>query len=346
MLSEVNRELARSLIPISGYMLCQTNNIIILLFVWHNNILCYTYHMNTCLKCKITIQSDAVYGLHRYCFTEWFGQIDANEFTELDPKRSSSTPRSYPEIKKQKNTFFHGNYLKYSARLGKTDYILKVQEPGYPELPLVEYLCNQIAELLKIDIPPYYLINFNGRTAFVTRNFMQDYTGTLHHIYKYIPAGEENYNCEEIINVILTQTGKLAEVVKFIGICLFDALIGNNDRHGRNLGIIETASSKKLAPMYDNPSCLGIEEDFFLMADINPSGSIWTKTSRQPKPVDYIEEFQRLGHEAIVKKFCSKVVLQSGNIIKTIKHAELTQLRKDALTKLFQKRMGGFERVN
>ncbi len=180
----------------------------------------------------------------------------------------------------------------------------------------------------------------------VLRNFMQDYIGTLHHIYKYIPAGEENYNCEEIINVILTQTGKLAEVVRFIRICLFDALIGNNDRHGRNLGIIETASGKKLAPMYDNPSCLGIEEDFFLMADINLSGSIWTKTSKQPKPVDYIDEFQRLGYEVIVKKFCNNVVLQSGNIIKTIKHAELTQLRKDALTKLFQKRMGGFERVN
>jgi len=277
---------------------------------------------------------------------EWFGQESVNEFKGLDPKGASSTPGSYPELKKQINTFFHGNYLKYSARLGRTEYILKVQETHYPELPFVEYLCNQIAELLKIDIPPYYLINFNGRIAFVTRNFMQDYTGTLHHIYKYIPIGEENHNCEEIIKVILAQTGKLAEVVKFIEICLFDALIGNNDRHGRNLGIIETSSTKKLAPMYDNPSCLGIEEDFFLLADINPSGSIWTKTSKRPKSADYIEEFQRLEYENIVKKFCNNVALQSSNIIKAIENADLTQIRKDALTKLLQKRMGDFERVN
>lgn len=302
--------------------------------------------MNKCLKCKNSLdQSEAVYGLHRDCFVEEFSHTNITEFRDLDPKKSSSTPTSNPEIKKQKNTFFHGIYLKYSARLGETEYILKVQEPRFPELPQVEYLCNQIAELLKIDVPPYYLINFNGRITFVTRNFMQDYTGTLHHIYKFLPAGEENHSCEEIIKTILIQTERLADVAKFIEICLFDTLIGNNDRHGRNLGIIETASIKKLAPMYDNPSCLGIEDDFFLVSDINPSGSIWTKTSKEPKPIDYIKEFQRLGYETIVAQFCSKIVLQLPNIISTINNTELIPGRKNALTKLLQKRKGDFENV-
>jgi len=301
--------------------------------------------MKKCLKCQNLIeQHEAIYGLHQDCFIEWFNHTDNTiEFKDLDPKKSSSTPNSNPEIKKQKNTFFHGIYLKYSARLGQTDYILKVQEPRFPDLPLVEYLCNQIAELLKIDVPPYHLINFNGRIAFVTRNFMQDHIGTLHHIYKFLPPGEENHNCEEIINTILLQTGRLADIVKFIEICLFDTLIGNNDRHGRNLGIIETAQSKKLAPMYDNPSCLGIEEDFFLVSDINPSGSIWTKASKEPKPADYIKEFQRLGYETIVSQFYNKIVLQSSNIIRIIDHAELSEVRKNALKKLLQKRKGDFE---
>ena len=267
------------------------------------------------------------------------------ELLNLNPKKVSSAPISNPEIKKQKNTFFHGNYLKYSARLDQTQYILKVQEPRFPELPHVEYVCNQIAEILKIEIPAYYLINFNGRIAFVTRNFMQDYTGTLHHIYKFLPSGNDNHSCEGIIKVILTQTQRLADVAKFIDICLFDTLIGNNDRHGRNLGIIETTSIKKLAPMYDNPSCFGIEEDFFLLSDVNPSGSIWTKTSKEPKLQDYVVEFQRLGYENIVVQFCNKVISLSAKIIETITQTEISEVRKKALAKLLQKRIGEFENV-
>ena len=229
--------------------------------------------------------------------------------------------------------------------MDKTQYILKVQEPRFPELPHVEYVCNQIAEILKIEIPAYYLINFNGRITFVTRNFMQDYTGTLHHIYKFLPSGNDNHSCEEIINVILSQTQRLADVVKFIEICLFDTLIGNNDRHGRNLGIIETTSIKKLAPMYDNPSCLGIEEDFFLLSDVNPSGSIWTKTSKEPKLKDYVVEFRRLGYENLVAQFCNRVISLSTKIINTITQSEISEIRKKALAKLLQKRIGEFENV-
>lgn len=300
--------------------------------------------MNICLKCKHElIQSDAVYGLHKHCFDQSFGTAESTEFRDLDPKKSSHTSSgSHPEIRKQKNTFYHGIYLKYSARLGSTEYILKVEEPRFPELPLVEYLCNELASILKIDVPPYHLIDFNGRLAFVTRNFMQDYTGTLVHIYNYLPEGENHHNCEEIIKAIMEQTGKLSEVNKFIHICLFDALIGNNDRHGRNLGIIVTSSLKKLAPMYDNPSCLGIEDDFFLVSDINPSGSIWTKDSKHPKPTDYIKEFQRLGYEDLVNAFIAKVIAQSSNIITIVQNANLSQKRKNALIKLLNKRIEEF----
>lgn len=298
--------------------------------------------MINCLKCNNSLKkSEAIYGLHGDCFIEWFDHSNI-EFMDIDPKKTSAEPSGNPEIKMQKNTFFHGNYLKYSARLGQTQYILKVQETRFPELPHVEYLCNQIAEILKIEVPPYYLIDFNGRITFVTRNFMQDYTGTLHHIYKFLLPGSENHNCEEILNTILAQTQRFADAVKFIEICLFDTLIGNNDRHGRNLGLIETAALKKLAPMYDNPSCLSIEEEFFLLSNLNPSGSIWTKASKEPRPKDYIIEFNRLGYEKIVSQFCKKVISQSDNIIDKINQTNISEVRKNALRKLLKQRVGEF----
>ena len=80
--------------------------------------------MITCLKCRVEIKADAIYGLHR----QWFGEINTTEFKSLDTQKTTSSKTSNSEIKKQVNTFYHGIYPKYSARLGQTEYILKVQE--------------------------------------------------------------------------------------------------------------------------------------------------------------------------------------------------------------------------
>lgn len=298
--------------------------------------------MNICLRCNKRLTFPVIYGLHPACFTEWFKCTAATQFMELDPKKSASSSAN-PEIKIQKNTFFHGRYQKYSASLDKIQYILKVEEKQYPELPLVEYLCNQIAKQLKIEVPPHYLINFNDRITFVTRNFMQDYSGTLLHIYRYLQPGDENYNCKEIVKIILNRTGRLADVSKFIEICLFDALIGNNDRHGRNIGLIQTSSLIKIAPMYDNPSCIGTEEEFFLKSDINPSGCIWTKNSKHPRAKDYIDEFCKLGYKSIVAQFSKKVITNSSKIMDLVQNAVLSPLRKTALTTLILKRLKEFD---
>ena len=127
-------------------------------------------------------------------------------------------------------------------------------------MPATEYVCNNIASLLNLDTPEYYLIRYHDKNhleishnknpdlkqniqtkspaqkeninrkgmTFVSRNFMQDYKGgTLHHIYKYLPKGEKNYNCKNIIQVLFQETNP-ADVAKFIKITLFDSLIGNH----------------------------------------------------------------------------------------------------------------------
>ncbi len=297
--------------------------------------------MTNCLKCRAIISGKVIYGLHEKCFITCFGEACPDQFHDLDPKKRTSMP-SNTEIEKKIDTFYHGNYLKYSAKLGSVSYILKIQEEDYPELPRVEYHCNEIAELLGIDVPPYYLINFNGRLTFVTRNFMQDYVGTLDHIYKFLPAGIHHYNCEEIVKKIIVETRRLADVARFIEICLFDALIGNTDRHGRNLGLITTAHSKKLAPMYDNPTTLGIEPDFMIESHYNPSCSIWTKHSKEPKPLDYLLEFDRLGHKKIALNFCNKVRMSSNKIIDIISKSEIETKRKLAIISLLKCRIEEF----
>ena len=108
-----------------------------------------------CLNCYETIESRGFYGLHKDCFLKDFKLTDSLKFSNLDPKK----PDSFQKIK---DSFYHGRYRKYSARLGATRYILKVQEKKCPDLPAAEYVCNKIASLLALSVPEYHLIKYKG----------------------------------------------------------------------------------------------------------------------------------------------------------------------------------------
>ena len=322
-----------------------------------------------CLKCQRVIKRASFYGLHANCFKDWFKLPHLLEFSGLDPKRSTGFSDSQLDIKKTKDSFYHGQYRKYSAKLASVQYILKVQEAQYPDLPATEYVCNKIASLLNLNVPEYYLIRYqennkqgvtykkgqelfineksnkskrykSGLIVFVTRNFTQDYTGTLNHIYKFLPQGDKNYNCKNIIKVISEQTGKLSDVESFVEICLFDAFIGNPDRHGRNLGIIDTGRNRSLAPMYDNPSFLGTEkDDQFLLVHFNPSGAIRTFASKEPKFLDYIQEFKSLKLEKTCLKFIRKTIKQFPLIAEEVKKSVISERRKQAFINLLEDRL-------
>ena len=295
-----------------------------------------------CLKWLKKLKGKGFYGLHAICFQEWFQVPDFIEFIDLDPKKSKGYSKDHAYIKETKDSFYHGKYRKYSAQLASIQYILKVQEKEFPDLPLVEYVCNKTASLLGLNAPKYYLIKYpqgSGSMAFVTKNFMQDYVGAFHHIYKFLPKGKDNYNCENIIKAIKKQTNQLKDVKKFIEICLFDAFIGNNDRHGRNLGIIDTGKNQKLAPMYDNPSYFGIAEDAMLLYQFNISGSIWTAQSKKPKLLDYVQEFKRLQYEESGLKFIKKIIKQFPLIKEEIKQSGMSEKRKKAFMVFLEQRL-------
>ena len=308
-----------------------------------------------CLKCRQTIKKEDVYGLHTACYKNWFDLPDTLEFSRLNPKKQDSA-KSLPDIKKTTDTFYHGQYLKYSAQLGDVKYILKVQQTDFPDMPMMEYTCNQIASLLKINVPDYYLIKFKGELhekeikntkkgvmTFITKNFMQNITGTLDHIYKFLPKRHENYNCKNLINVISETTSALTETKKFIEICLFDALIGNNDRHGRNLGIINTGKSRKLAPMYDNPSYIGGVAEPLLGAHFSIGGCIQTSDSKEPKAKDYLKEFKKLGFENICTLFVKNLKDIFPAIIEEVKISEISEKRKKSFIQFLDHRFEDFQ---
>lgn len=288
-----------------------------------------------CYKCNL-INNDpqAIYGLHVPCFIEWFNLIKAESFQEIV---AHSQPQEYVIAGITSSSFFHGMFRKYSSTLNGVKYILKIQEESYPELPATEYLCNQIFQALNIQVPPFYLIDFEaGQICFVTENFMRYYgESNLVHIYHYFKEPMQ-YSCENIVKIISENVGRITAIEDFIYLTLADSLIGNHDRHGRNLAFIQSSNGLILSPFYDNVSYLGTEIDSLLAADHQPKGKIETILAREPSMLDYIAEWNRLGYGYVVERFREHISL--AEIRELIAASNISQKRKQALIKIIEKR--------
>ena len=299
-----------------------------------------------CLKCSTFSSKPLFHGFHPSCFQEEFRLDDPLDFSDLREKASPGASSTEKPFKKFNTSFFHGAYKKYFALLGRKSYILKVRQDEHPELPIVEFVSNKIAEILEIPVPDFHFIKFqNSSDAFLSQNILDCHPhGVLQHIYKYLDK-DADFNCKNLIRTIDEQTRNLRSVHKFVQLCLFDSLVGNHDRHGRNIAFIEKSGKKPiLAPFYDNPSYIAIADDDILKSDLRPRGTIRTRQTDEPTLKDYVEEFQRLGFDDVVKVFYNKVVSRFDKILSvTNREKTLSPSRKKALVILIEKRLNEFE---
>lgn len=286
-----------------------------------------------CYRCKHPSEENTHEGLHPSCFCAWF-KVEQPEHFQNVIARSSDTTSDWARIT---SSFFHGKFRKYSAHLGQKSYLLKVQQHELPELPAMEYLCNQIARCLNIWVPNHYFIRFqNVLDTFVSENFMQDYPGhNLIHIYRFLEKPEQ-FSCEGLLQVLEREVKNFADIQRFVKLSLFDALIGNHDRHGRNIGIIQSPTESRLAPFYDNPSYLALEHPQLLGAFHEPRGAIITKDSLEPTMRDYVKEWFRLNLEEPVLEFRDQIDLKK--IHDLIMNSFISPKRSQALIRLCTRR--------
>ncbi len=185
-------------------------------------------------------------------------------------------------------------------------YIAKTAEKWYPHESVIEYLINRIGEVIGLNMNQILLVRIRGQIRFLSRFFLNEDEILIHgaeicgdyledrqlarDIAENKSSSRELFTFEFIkdsIRNVFPQCFEqlLLELVKLI---TFDALVGNNDRHFYNWGVIDykkkTSKIPKFAPFYD--SARGLLWNF---DDENVRNHMKAHNSGAKKVIRYIE---------------------------------------------------------
>ena len=154
-------------------------------------------------------------------------------------------------------------------------FIAKVGSKYYPLESIIEQLITRIGQVFSLKIADSKLRIIEGQVRFLSKYFLRSGEQLTHgaEIYEY-SLGKENYKelsdqkreaefftfqmtCETIKELFPAE--ERAIVARYVEMLTFDALIGHNDRHPYNWGVIvpiRKASRSRFAPVFDTARAL------------------------------------------------------------------------------------------
>lgn len=153
-------------------------------------------------------------------------------------------------------------------------YIAKSAEKWYPHESVVEYMINKIGEELGLYINDVELLQINTQIRFLSKYFLNKNETLVHgaeicgqylndvdlaaQIANDQKSARELFTFEFICEAIRSVFPQPCEAIidQVVKMIIFDALVGNNDRHFYNWGIIITKKKTEkqpiFAPIYDS----------------------------------------------------------------------------------------------
>lgn len=163
--------------------------------------------------------------------------------------------------------FYSGAEYKKSILINNKYYLIKFQKNSREGLRfnhISEYLGSHIFSMLGIETQETKLGTYDGKSVVVIRDFL----GEDEIFVPFNGVGDSSlerdrekyqYSYEQIIqmireNIKLTNIEETIEV--FWNMYIIDAFIANFDRHGCNWGFIKKNNKYRMAPIFDNGSCL------------------------------------------------------------------------------------------
>lgn len=152
-------------------------------------------------------------------------------------------------------------------------HLFKLSDRKYPDQFWAEIVAYRIGCLLGVEVPPYFVAHNSqtGESGALSEWFYTDRVDEFQAagdiLVKDKPFFERkkgsDHNLEDNARILnqMVRGNPVAVNWKqwWVDALLFDTLIGNTDRHQDNWGIIRSAGSWRLCPLFDNGTSLGHE---------------------------------------------------------------------------------------
>ncbi len=204
---------------------------------------------------------------------EWKRLIPSLRKYELEPVKFLSIPGDAPKDFITDSEYRPGHR---SRRQRRESYIAKVGSKFYPNESITEQLATHIGQAFELDIAVSKLRMIDGQVRFMSKYFLDRQNEQLTHgaeIFE-LCLGKENYQelADKKSEKDFFTFQMTAEAIKitfpdfhekimagFVEMLAFDALIGHNDRHPYNWGVIVPIRKSKpprFSPVFDTARAL------------------------------------------------------------------------------------------
>ena len=165
------------------------------------------------------------------------------------------------------NRFYTGAEKKIGIMIKDKPYFVKFRKnshEGYRFSHVSEYLGSHIFSILGVTVQETDLGMYDSKEIVLIRDFLEKdevfvpFNGVGD---SSLDEDKEKYQYEydDIIEMLQSNI-KLTNVIEtidcFWDMYIIDALLGNFDRHGSNWGFIKKNNTYRIAPVFDNGSCL------------------------------------------------------------------------------------------
>ncbi|MCB9283014.1 MAG: HipA domain-containing protein [Lewinellaceae bacterium] len=274
----------------------------------------------------------------------------------IDIPLDGDAPKQYV-----KAYFYYKNCPRKAKPADWHGFFVKFGRKSYPHESVTEYAINKIGEYLGLKMNETRLVVANGQVRFLSKDFIQPGKRLIHGIEILAEYFEDRAFVDQInedrkirreyltfevveraINhVYPTECSEIIrELVKMI---TFDALVGNNDRHFYNWGVIGnvvTADHDEtiFAPIYDSARALlwnlteeSVQKMYhaYLKGDLNQ----FEAYIRRPAPRLSFDDKPDAGHFELIDYLCSYKLEYKRTIEELVHDAKergvLEKLKKD-----------------
>lgn len=208
-----------------------------------------------------------------------------------------------------------------------TSFIAKTAEKWYPHESVIEFMINRIGQEMGLHMNDVRLVKANGQIRFLSQYFLKNNEKLVHgaeicgehlgdaemaaEIANHKPTARELFTFEFITEAIQSiypdyAALLLQEIVKML---TFDCIVGNNDRHFYNWGVIDSIKKKqenpKFAPLYDSARGLmwnfSDENIVLTLRDMKKGGKKIDNYISQAKPRISIDKNKTATHFELIE---------------------------------------------